>query len=165
MAVALTALDAVVQVSNTDRERAVPITSLYRLPGDKPNRETHLGHGDLITAVDLPPLSFSRHSAYRKVRDRASFAFAVASVAAVVDVREGVVHDVRLALGAVAPKPWRAYRAEEALRGQQATEDNFRRAAMAELEQAKPLRDNGFKVPLTANLVTRVLSDLAGRSS
>jgi xanthine dehydrogenase YagS FAD-binding subunit len=161
MAVALTALDAVVQVSGTAGERAIPLRSFYRLPGDEPERETVLEQGSLITAIDLPPLPFGFRSAYRKVRDRASFAFAVASVAAAIEVADGIVRDVRLAFGAVAPIPWRAQRAEETLRGQPATEDNFRRAAALELADAKPLRDNGFKVPLMINIVARTLTELS----
>jgi xanthine dehydrogenase YagS FAD-binding subunit len=124
MAVALTALDAVVQVSAGDGQRTIPITSFYRLPGDEPQRDATLDHGALITAVDVPALPFQGRSAYRKVRDRASYAFAVASVAAALEVADGIVRDVRLAFGAVAPVPWRAVKAEEALRGQPATEDN-----------------------------------------
>ena len=117
MAVALAALDAVVHVQGADRPRALDLAELYRLPGDEPDRETTLSRGDLITAVELPPLAFARRSAYRKVRDRASYAFAVDSVAAALDVDDGLVRDVRLALGAVAPVPWRARRAEQALLG------------------------------------------------
>ncbi len=162
MAVALVALDAVVHLEETRGTRAIPIAELYRLPGDEPHRDTTLPHGSLITAVEVPHLGFARCSTYRKVRDRASYAFAVAAVAAALDVREGVVHDVRLALGAVAPVPWRAHRAEEALRGRPATEASFRLAAEAELAEARPRRDNGFKVPLVRNVITRTLSDLAG---
>ena len=162
MAVALMALDAVVHIEQPGGGRSLPIAELYRLPGERPDRDTNLGHGSLITAVDVPALGFSRRSGYRKVRDRASYAFAVASVAAAIDVVDGVVRDVRLALGAVAPVPWRAHQGERVLRGQPATEDNFRRAADAELADARPLRDNGFKVPLLRNVITRTLGDLAG---
>jgi xanthine dehydrogenase YagS FAD-binding subunit len=165
MAVALAALEATVHVQGPDGQRVIGIGELYRLPGDEPHRETTLGRADLITAVDLPALDFSARSAYRKVRDRASFAFAVVSVAAALDVADGVVRDLRLALGAVAPVPWRALRAEDALRGQPATEQSFRRAVDAELVEARPLRDNAFKVPLVRNTVVRVLSELAGRQS
>jgi xanthine dehydrogenase YagS FAD-binding subunit len=161
MAVALVALDAVVRVLGPDGERAVPIAELHRLPGDDPSRDTTLRHGELITAIDLPALPFAATSRYRKVRDRASFAFALVSVAAAVDVADGVVRDVRLALGGVAHKPWRATAAEEALRGRPATEESFAAAADAELAAATPLRDNGFKVPLTRNLVVRTLLEVA----
>jgi xanthine dehydrogenase YagS FAD-binding subunit len=162
MAVALAALGADVHIQGTGGLRTVPVTELHRLPGDEPHRDTVLGRSDLITAVELPALGFARNSAYRKVRDRASFAFGVVSVAAALDVADGVVRDVRLALGAVAPVPWRAWRAEQALRGQPATADSFRRAAEAELAAATPLRDNAFKVPLARNVVVRVLTELAG---
>ena len=158
MAVAMVALDAVVQVVGPDGERAVPIAELHRLPGDDPARDTTLRHGELITAVDLPALGMP--SRYRKVRDRASFAFALVSIAAAVHVEDGVVRDVRLALGGVAHKPWRALAAEAELRGRPATEASFAAAADAELVAATPLRDNGFKVPLARNLVVRTLLDL-----
>jgi len=158
LAVALTALDAVVQVLGPDGERSIPIAELHRLPGDDPSRDTTLRHGELITAVDVPPLGFAAR--YRKVRDRASFAFALVSVAAAVRIEDGVIADVRLALGGVAHKPWRATAAEEALRGGPATEAAFTAAADAELSAATPLRDNAFKVPLARNLVVRTLLDL-----
>jgi xanthine dehydrogenase YagS FAD-binding subunit len=161
MAVALAAFDARVRVAGPAGERAVPLDELYAPPGAEPHRETTLGHGELVTAVEVPALAFGRWSAYRKVRDRASYAFAVASVAAALDVDDGIVRDVRLALGAVAPRPWRARVAEDALRGRPATEDEFRRAADAELAAARPLRDNRFKVPLVRNVVARTLADLA----
>jgi xanthine dehydrogenase YagS FAD-binding subunit len=158
MAVAMLALDAVVQVVGPAGARSIPIAELHRLPGDDPSRDTTLGHGELITAIDVPALGFA--SRYRKVRDRASFAFALVSVAAAVQVEDGVVRDVRLALGGVAHKPWRALAAEEALRGRPATEESFSAAAEAELAGATPLRDNAFKVPLARNLVVRTLLDL-----
>jgi xanthine dehydrogenase YagS FAD-binding subunit len=160
MAVAMVALDAVVRVLGPDGERAVPIAELHRLPGDDPSRDTTLRHGELITAIDLPALDMP--SRYRKVRDRASFAFALVSVAAALRVQDGVVGDVRLALGAVAHKPWRATAAEQALRGQPATEESFAAAAEAELAAATPLRDNGYKVPMARNVVVRTLLDLTG---
>jgi xanthine dehydrogenase YagS FAD-binding subunit len=162
MAVALAALGAVVHLLGAEGPRAVNLVDLYRLPGDEPSRETTLARSDLITAVELRPLGFAGRSAYRKVRDRASYAFAVTSVAAALDTADGIVRDVRLALGAVAPVPWRARRAEQALRGQPATAENFRSAVDAELADAAPLRDNAFKVPLVSNVVTAVLSQLAG---
>jgi xanthine dehydrogenase YagS FAD-binding subunit len=121
MAVALVALDAVVHLQDPDGPRTVALADLYRLPGGEPQWETTLRHGSLITAVEIPALAFGHRSAYRKVRDRASYAFALVSVAAALDVADGVVRDVRLALGAVAPVPWRARAAESALRGQPAT--------------------------------------------
>jgi xanthine dehydrogenase YagS FAD-binding subunit len=161
MAVAMAALDAVVRVQGPSGERAIPLVELHRLPGDEPQRDTVLQHGDLIIAVDLPPLGFAARSRYRKVRDRASYAFALVSVAAALDVDGGRVRDVRIALGGVAHKPWRARRAEELLRGASADEATFRRAIDAELEAARPLRDNAFKVPLARNAVVRTLLELA----
>jgi xanthine dehydrogenase YagS FAD-binding subunit len=160
MAVALAALDAVVRVLGPQGERAIPLIDFHRLPGDEPQRDTALEHGELITAVDLPPLPFAARSRYRKVRDRASYAFALVSVAAALDVAGGTVRDVRLALGGVAHKPWRATKAEAALRGAPATEETFRRAAEAELAAAQPLPGNAFKVPLARNTMVRTLLDL-----
>jgi xanthine dehydrogenase YagS FAD-binding subunit len=161
MAVAMTALGAVVRTQGPDGERTIPLTELHRLPGDSPDRDTVLGHGELITAVDLPPLPFAANSRYRKVRDRASYAFALVSVAAALQVADGMVRDVRLALGGVAHKPWRAIRAEEALRGAPATAERFRSAAGAELADARPLPGNAFKVPLASNLMVSMLVELA----
>jgi xanthine dehydrogenase YagS FAD-binding subunit len=158
MAVALAALDALVHVHGGD---PIPVTGLHRLPGDEPQRDTVLPPGALITGIELPPLPFAARSTYRKVRDRASYAFAVVSVAAALDVADGVVRDARIALGGVAHKPWRAYAAEELLRGGPATSDAFRRAASAELAAATPLRDNAFKVPLAVDVITDVLAELA----
>jgi xanthine dehydrogenase YagS FAD-binding subunit len=162
MAVAMVALDAVVHTQGPAGERMLPLTQLHRLPGDEPEHDTVLMHGELITAVDLPPLAMATNSRYRKVRYRASYAFALVSVAAALDVADGVVRDVRIALGGVAPKPWRATRAEVSLRGAPATEASFRAAAEAELAQARPLPGNAFKVPLARNVIVRTLLDLAG---
>ena len=161
MAVALAALDAVVQVQGPRGERAIPLTELHRLPGDEPQRDTVLEHGELITAVDLPAMAFAARSRYRKVRDRASYAFALVSVAAALDVQGGRVRDVRIALGGVAHRPWRARHAEDALRGKPAGESTFRAAIEAELAHARPLEGNAFKVPLARNAVVRTLLELA----
>ena len=160
-AVALAALDARVNVVGVDGVRTVPVTELHRLPGDEPERDTVLQHGELVDRIEVPPSSFATLSAYRKVRDRASFAFALVSVAAALDVADGAVRDVRVALGGVAPRPWRATVAEAALRGRPATAANFVDAISAELESAAPLPGNAFKVPLARNVVARVLEDLA----
>jgi xanthine dehydrogenase YagS FAD-binding subunit len=161
MAVALAALDAVVRVLGPDGERGIPLVELHRLPGDEPERDTILEHGELITAVDLSPLPFAARSRYRKVRDRASYAFALVSVAVALDIASGTVRDARIAFGGVAHKPWRANRAEAVLRGAPATEETFHRAADAELADARPLADNGFKVPLARNTLVAVLRELA----
>jgi xanthine dehydrogenase YagS FAD-binding subunit len=160
MAVALAAFDAVVRVEGASGVREIPLAEFHRLPGDEPQRDTVLERGELIVAVDLPPLPIAARSRYRKVRDRASYAFALVSVAAAIDVDDGVVRDVRIALGGVAHKPWRATRAEKALRGAEPTEELFGRAADAELERAMPLPANGFKVPLARNTIVRTLLDL-----
>ena len=163
MAVALAAFDAVVHVKGPGGERALPLDAFYRLPGDDPGRDTTLGHGDLVTSVELPaPRTLTRGSAYRKARDRASYAFAVGAVAAALDVSDAVVHDVRIALGAVAPRPWRARIAEDALRGGPATQEAFEQAIGAEMEAARPLPDNAFKVRLASNLTVATLSALSG---
>ena len=160
MAVALAALDAVVHLDGVGGPRTLPLTELHRLPGDHPEIETVLEPGELITAVELPAPAPAARSAYRKVRDRASYAFALVSVAAVLTVEDGAVGDVRLALGGVAHKPWRARMAEDVLRGGPAMEEAFRAAADAELAAAVPLRDNGFKVELAARTMTAVLGAL-----
>ncbi len=160
MAVAMTALDAIIRVLGQNGERAIPLVNFYRLPGDEPQRDTVLEHGELITAVDLPELPFATRSHYRKVRDRASYAFALVSVAAALDVADGIVRDARIAFGGVAHLPWRATKAEVTLRGALATEETFRHAADAELADARPLRDNAFKVQLARNILVRTLLDL-----
>ncbi|MBE7210964.1 MAG: xanthine dehydrogenase family protein subunit M [Gluconacetobacter diazotrophicus] len=162
MCVALAALDATVHLAGPDGERDVPFTDLHLLPEDQPWRETVLEPGELITAVTLPAQPFAARSTYRKVRDRASYAFALVSVAAALDVADGTVRDVRLALGGVAPKPWRALAAEAALRGGPANAEWFERAAETELAAAVPLSGNGFKIELARRTIVAVLADLAG---
>ena len=160
MAVAMAALDATVRVRGVDGERAIPLIDFHRLPGKEPQRDTVLEHGELIVAVDLPPLALAARSQYRKVRDRASYAFALVSIAAALDVAGGVVRDVRIAFGGVAHKPWRALKTEAALRGADATEANFRRAADEELAHSQPLRDNVFKINLLRKVLVRTLLEL-----
>ena len=160
MNVALAALDAVVHLRGADGERTLPFTDFHRLPEDHPEHETNLLPGELITAVELPALPFAARSTYRKVRDRASYAFALVSVAAALELDGNTVKDVRLALGGVAHKPWRAWKAEAALRGQAATPENFRAAAEAELTDARPLSHNAFKLELVRRTVTAVLGEL-----
>jgi len=160
MCVALAALGAVVHLQSAKGKRQVPFTDFHRLPGDRPATETVLETGELITAVELPSLPHATRSAYRKVRDRASYAFALVSVAAAIDIEDGNVKDVRLALGGVAHKPWRAWKAEAALKGRPAQAAAFRGAAQIELSEAKPLRDNGFKIELATRLIVAVLTEL-----
>ncbi|ARF58120.1 FAD binding domain-containing protein [Streptomyces gilvosporeus] len=164
MAVALAALDATVHLHGPDGERSVPVTAFHRLPGDRPDRDTVIRTGELLTAVELPPALPGVHMRYRKARDRTSFAFALVSVAAVLAVRDGAVRHAALAYGGLAHRPWRARAAEAVLHGASATEDTFARAADAELAAARPLRDNGFKVALARNLTVGVLADLAARA-
>ncbi|MGH3424387.1 MAG: FAD binding domain-containing protein, partial [Nocardioidaceae bacterium] len=162
MAVACAALDAEVEIVGPGGERTSTLDELYRLPGDDPSTDHTLDHGELIVAVVLPPPTpMIAGSRYRKVRDRASYAFALGSVAAAVAVDNGLVRDVRLAFGAIAPKPWRARLAEDTLRGQPATAADFDAAIEAELDGARPLRDNAFKIDLTRRLGTAVLRELA----
>jgi xanthine dehydrogenase YagS FAD-binding subunit len=165
MAVAMAALDATVIVLGRGGERRIPVIDFHRLPGDAPDKDTVLQHGELITAVELPALPFAMHSTYRKVRDRASFAFALVSVAAALDVDAGKVRNVRIALGGVAHKPWRASWAEAALGGRPATIEQFERAADAELAAAQPQEGNAFKVKMARNTLVAVLRDLAGAAS
>lgn len=162
LCVALAALDAVVHLQGASGARTLPFAELHRLPGEHPEFDTVLQPGELITAVELPALPSAARSTYRKVRDRSSYAFALVSVAAVLDVKDGRIADVRLALGGVAHKPWRATRAEALLRGRPASAQAFRDAAIAELADAKPLSDNGFKVPLATRTIVAVLGELAG---
>jgi xanthine dehydrogenase YagS FAD-binding subunit len=161
MAVALAAFDATVRVAGPAGGREIPLVDFHRLPDDTPQHDTVLERDELIVAVDLPNLPVAANSRYRKVRERASFSFALVSVAAALDVVEGEVRDVRIALGGVAHKPWRAYAAEEALRGSAAEAEAFGRAADAELERAEPMRDNGYKVALARNTLVRTLVELA----
>jgi xanthine dehydrogenase YagS FAD-binding subunit len=162
MAVALAAFGAIVRVVGPAGEREIPLVDFHRLPGDTPQHDTVLDRAELIVAVDVPALTVAANSTYRKMRERASFSFALVSVAAALDVVDGEVRDVRIALGGLAHKPWRAHAAEEALRGSAAREEAFGRAADAELTQAEPLRDNGYKVELARNTLVRTLVELAG---
>jgi xanthine dehydrogenase YagS FAD-binding subunit len=161
MAVPLAAFDAVVRVVGPDGAREIPVTEFHRLPGDAPDRDTVLGPGELIVAVDLPPLPLAALSRYRKVRERASFAFALVSVAAALEVADGRVVDVRVAFGGLAHKPWRAAAAEESLRGAVAGPEAFAAAADAELAAARPLRDNGYKVGLARTALLQTLVELS----
>jgi len=161
MAVALAALDAVVHVSGRGGERAVPLVDFHRLPGDRPELDAVLQRDELVVAVELPPLPLARRSRYRKVRERASFSFALVSVAAAVELEDGAVRDARVAFGGLAHKPWRAYAAEDALRGSAPGEAAFRAAADAELGRAAPLRENAYKVPMARNALVSTLLELS----
>ncbi|WP_197382874.1 FAD binding domain-containing protein [Mycolicibacterium mengxianglii] len=164
MAVAMCALDAQVVIQGADGERRVAVEDFYRLPDTEPQRDTVLSHGELITAVEVPPAVAGAVSNYRKVRDRASYAFALVSVAAEVALAPSrEISSARIALGGVAHKPWRARKAEEVLIGAQATEETFTAAAEAELAAAEPLPGNEFKVTLTRRALIAELRALCGR--
>jgi xanthine dehydrogenase YagS FAD-binding subunit len=161
MCVALAALDAVVSLEGPQGPRHLKLVDLHRLPGDTPDIETELRAGELITAVEIPALPFAMRSSYRKVRDRSSFAFALVSVAAALDVDDkGNVRDVRLALGGVAHKPWRATVAEQEMLGAPASEETFRRAAEVELKDAVGLAGNAFKIELAKRVIVSTLQKL-----
>ncbi len=162
MCVALAALDASVHITNAQGQRIISFTDLHQLPGDHPEIETTLMPGDLITAVKVPANNFAQHSIYRKVRDRASYAFALISVAAAVELDHGTVKNIRLALGGVAPKPWRALKLEASLTGQPATRKSFLAASEEELAAAQPLTHNNFKIELAKRTIVAVLAELAG---
>ncbi|HKI04122.1 MAG TPA: xanthine dehydrogenase family protein subunit M [Thermoanaerobaculia bacterium] len=158
MANALYALDAVVRVRGAGgRERSIPVNDFHRLPGDTPEKDNNLQHGELIVAIDLPKSNFAKNSYYLKVRDRASYAFALVAVAAALELDGGTIRQARVVLGSVAHKPWRSREAEAALAGKPASEESFQRAAEAALADAKPLAHNTYKVELGKRAVVRAL--------
>jgi xanthine dehydrogenase YagS FAD-binding subunit len=165
MCVALAALDATIHLADAGSQRSVPLTDFHRLPGETPQIETILHPGELITAIELSPSPAAAHSAYRKVRDRSSYAFALISVAAGLNVVDGKIRDVRIALGGVAAKPWRAEQAEKMLLGEAPTPDRFRAAADAEMAMAGPVDGNAFKVELAKRTIAAVLGELSGASA
>ncbi|MBA3607720.1 MAG: xanthine dehydrogenase family protein subunit M [Chthoniobacterales bacterium] len=158
MCVALAALDAVIRVQGPAGERAIPFADFHRLPGITPNVETSLQPNELITAVELPALPPAVRSHYLKVRDRASYAFALVSVAAVLELENGLIKSARVALGGVAHKPWRASKAEQALARKSPNEANFRAAAEAELAAARGYKYNTFKIELAKRALTQALT-------
>jgi len=164
MAVAMAALDAVVHLQGPDGARQVPLVDFHRLPEDQPQIDTVIRPGELITAVELPPMPFARHSHYLKARDRASYAFALVSVAVAVDLDGGSIRDVRIALGGVAHKPWRALDAEQVLRGQAPSADALARAGAAAVAGAQPYPHNAFKVELAQRAVVRALRTVINKS-
>jgi xanthine dehydrogenase YagS FAD-binding subunit len=158
MANALYALDAVVRVrSHEGRERTIPIVDFHRLPGDTPEKDNNLQHGELIVAIEMPKNNFADKSYYLKVRDRASYAFALVAVAVALETRGNNIEQARVVLGSVAHKPWRSAEAERALVGKPATEETFRAAAEAALRDAKPLEHNGYKVELGKRAIVLAL--------
>jgi xanthine dehydrogenase YagS FAD-binding subunit len=161
MCVALAALEAVVRVTGPDGDRAIPFAEFHRLPGDTPHLDTNLRPDEIITAVDLPAKGFAEHHAYLKVRDRQSYAFALVSVAAALEMDGDTITEARLALGGVAHKPWRDRQAEALLHGKGATRDNFRPVAEALLRDATGFGHNDFKVELAKRAIVRALSQAA----
>lgn len=158
MANALYALDAVVRVRGASgSERTIPVNEFHRLPGDMPEKDTNLQHGELIVAVELPKSNFAKNSYYLKVRDRASYAFALVAVAAALELDGGTIRQARVVLGSVAHKPWRSREAEAALAGRPASQESFRGAAEAAFRDAKPLAHNAYKVELGKRAVVRAL--------
>jgi xanthine dehydrogenase YagS FAD-binding subunit len=159
MATALYALDAVVRVRGGENgsERTIPISDFHRLPGDTPQKDSNLEHGELIVAIELPKSNFAKNSYYLKVRERASYAFALVSVAAALELDGNTIRQARVVLGSVAHKPWRSREAEAVLTGAAVSEESFRRAAEAALRDAKPLAHNAYKVELGKRAVVRAL--------
>jgi xanthine dehydrogenase YagS FAD-binding subunit len=158
MANALCALDAVVRIRGADgRERTMPVNEFHRLPGDTPQQDTNLQHGELIVAIELPRSNFAKNSYYLKVRDRASYAFALVAVAVALELDGGTIKQARVVLGSVAHKPWRSHEAEAALSGKPASEESYRQAAEAALRDAKPLAHNAYKVELAKRAIVRAL--------
>lgn len=160
LCVALAALDAMVHIKGIDGERVTPLVDFHLLPDDHPEHETVLQPGELITAVDLPPLPYGTRSLYLKVRDRASYAFALVSVAAALDREGRTIRAARLALGGVGTKPWRAWEAEAALVGRPANEESYRSAAEVALRDTRALQHNGFKIDMAKRAMTRALMTL-----
>jgi xanthine dehydrogenase YagS FAD-binding subunit len=157
MCVALAALEATVRVTGKDGDRAIPFAEFHRLPGDAPQTDTNMRADEIITAVDLPAKGFAENHTYLKVRDRASYAFALVSVAAALEMDGSVIKEARLALGGVAHKPWRDTEAEAMLKGKEAAEENFQKAAEAILRDAKGFGYNDFKIELAKRAVVRAL--------
>lgn len=157
MCVALVALDATVTVAGPKGERKIPFANFHKLPGDNPEKDNTLQTGELITGVTIPFNNLSAHSHYLKIRDRASYAFALVSVAAALDIKNGTIQDVRLAMGGVAHKPWRLSDAEKLLKGQPANEASFARAAQVAMQYAKSYGHNDFKLKLAPNAIVEAL--------
>lgn len=161
MCVALAALEAVVRVTGKNSERAIPFAEFHRLPGDTPHMDTNLQPDEIITAVDLPAKGFAEHYTYLKLRDRTSYAFALVSVAAALEMDGDRVEEARLALGGVAHKPWRDRQAEAMLNGKSATQENFQKVAEAIVRDAKGFGYNTFKIELAKRAIVRALKQAA----
>jgi len=159
MCVAMAALDATIHIQGKNSERSVPITDFYKLPGDSPDRETVLDPGDLIVAVELPEIPYAKKSRYLKVRDRASYEFALSSAAVALDVKDNHIQAARIALGGVATIPWRAREAEKALLSATPDLESFQKAAEAEMKSATPHQFNAFKIDLAKRTLVRALTE------
>ena len=157
MAVALAALEATVRVSGPDGERTLAMADSHRLPGDKPQYDNNLKAGEIVTSIDLPANGFASNYTYLKLRDRSSYAFALVSVAAALDLEGDTIREARVALGGVAHMPWRKAEAEALLKGQKATKENFRKVAEALLAGAKGFGANTFKIELAPRAIVRAL--------
>lgn len=164
MCIALVALDAMVRVTGPKGERLIPFQKFHRLPGDAPQKDNTLERGELIVAVEVPDNRYGEHVHYLKVRDRTSYAFALVSVAAAVDMQGDTIRDVRLSMGGVAHKPWRLTEAEEFLKGKQASEAAFRQAAGLAMQGAKGYGHNNFKLKLAPNCVVEALKKATGKA-
>jgi len=162
MCVALAALDATVIVSGKKGERRIPFTEFHRLPGDHPEWDNHLAEGELITGVDIPDNNFAKNSYYLKVRDRQSYAFALVSVAAALEIDNGTIRKASLAMGGVAHKPWRLTEAEKSLIGKPVSEETFKQAAEIAMQGAKAYGNNAFKLKLAPASITEALKHAAG---
>ena len=162
MCVALAALDAVVFLSGPKGDRKILFTDFHKLAGDTPEKDNNLQKGELITAVEIPFNKLAAHSTYMKIRDRASYAFALVSVAAAMDIQNNIINDARLAMGGVAHKPWRLTAAEQSLKGKPATEENFNAAAAIAMKDAKGQGANNFKLKLAPNTIVEALKSATG---
>ncbi len=158
MCVALAALEATVEVQGPAGQRQIPFTDFHRLPGDTPDQDTNLVPGELITAVVLPPLSYGKSGVYLKLRDRASYSFALISVATALNLKGDRIREARLAMGGIAHKPWRFLEVEKYLKGKTAQKSVFQQAADLAMQPAQPLSHNGFKVELTKRAIVRALT-------
>ena len=164
MCVALAAIDPLVIIHGGSGQRSIPFHALHRLPGATPHLENNLQHGELITGIELPPLAYGAHSTYLKVRDRASYEFALASAAVALDLTSGRIRQARIALGGVGTRPWRSPEAEETLVNAPANETSYRRAADAAMKGAKPYKHNAFKIELAKRTLVRALQTAADRT-
>src|SRR6185312_8583460 len=162
MCVGLAALDAVVIIAGKKGERRIPFTDFHRLPGDHPEIDNHLAPGEMILGVEIPDNNFAKHSHYLKIRDRQSYAFALVSVAAALDISGGTIRNARLAMGGVAHKPWRLFEAEKSLIGKPVSEESFKHAAQIAMQGAKAYEYNAFKLRMAPAAITEALKHASG---